>query len=331
MSAYQSKYTGERIDELLGLVETSAQKVDLDKFLTKLDAEKTYLKIIDGKGLSTQDFTTESKMKLENLLSQAELNRLIFDNINYFVVNYTGSVSETRNLSPERRYGIVLSYNTGSSDVTEKYIGSSVEDSEWVKDSNWTSVVITNTEMRPINPGIYVRDINGHYTLWDKWDSSNEKIVCLAIVTNNVWFGVSLVDCGYTKWSSDKTLVDGVVTTYDEVELRRDYFGFSNTEKIISTLGSNAIAAELCNNYIFKDGTRGYLPGIGELSVLHSMKSVLDKIFVHLGGEPMSEVFKYWSSTQCPESHAWWFNWANGEIDCLDKTFSLKVRAFYKI
>ena len=56
--------------------------VDLTPYLTKDDASKTYVSKEDGKGLSTNDYTTEDKNKLTGIATGAEVNKIEIIKVN---------------------------------------------------------------------------------------------------------------------------------------------------------------------------------------------------------------------------------------------------------
>lgn len=57
-------------------------------------------------------------------------------------LTYTTDKATTRKLVPlKNRYqGMVITYNPGDSAITEKYMDSRVDDTEWAKDDNWETV-----------------------------------------------------------------------------------------------------------------------------------------------------------------------------------------------
>lgn len=57
-------------------------------------------------------------------------------------LTYKTDAATTRKTVPaaNRRQGLVITYNTGSATVKERYMDTRVTDTEWVKDDNWETV-----------------------------------------------------------------------------------------------------------------------------------------------------------------------------------------------
>ena len=57
-------------------------------------------------------------------------------------LTYTTDAATTRKLVPqnERKTGLVITYNTGSSDVKEQYKDTRFNDEQWAKDDNWVTI-----------------------------------------------------------------------------------------------------------------------------------------------------------------------------------------------
>lgn len=62
--SFKSKYKGQEVDNLLDKIKGYK---DPSTYLTKEEAKKDYQPKVEGKGLSTEDFTTALKNKLESL------------------------------------------------------------------------------------------------------------------------------------------------------------------------------------------------------------------------------------------------------------------------
>lgn len=131
------------------------------------------------------------------------------------------------------------------------------------------------------------------------------------------------------KWSSDTTnVVEGVMVTTDSEEGKTDYAGKENTLLIIATDTSGA--AYQCNNYIFPNGNRGYLPSYGELAIAYKYKEQIYEAFSMLGYPNMTHV--WWSSTQRSDTESWYYAWNVGGVTSgFTKSTGRAVRAFTSV
>lgn len=158
----------------------------------------------------------------------------------------------------------------------------------------------------PITNGIYIlRTDNKLYTK-DEWDTSwNSESVGVAVISNRAKFVVCKKDLANKVWGSD-VLVDGVYASTDILDARRsDYKGKDNTDKILEQLGENvALAANSCAKYTFLNGSKGYLPSIGEWNVVEGYREEIEEYLTLIKGSLFSRTLQYWSSTQYNDSKA---------------------------
>ena len=88
----------------------------------------------------------------------------------------------------------------------------------------------------------------------------------IGVVTDESQFVISLEHYYGLAYSTSSGLISNITTIEGkETNARTDYQGYNDTQKMIEQLGiDNVPAAKYCNNYIFKNGQNGYLPGLGE-------------------------------------------------------------------
>lgn len=157
--------------------------------------------------------------------------------------------------------------------------------------------------LSPTN-GIYIQDIDGYCYKKSEWDSKYTPNG-IAVVTDQCKFVISLEEpAGSVAWSSNESVVPGVLATLDYNTALTDYKGEQNTSKIISYLGTgNAPAAEKCASYVFPNGKKGYLASFGELkAILDNYESIMG--YMDLCGADRVQS-AYWSSTQYNASRVW--------------------------
>lgn len=177
----------------------------------------------------------------------------------------------------------------------------------------------------PTTSGVYIVDTDNKFYSTDSWDTANnDKVVGVAAIIRNDYVLVNGVKVNYkylialndistgAKWAADKTtLVSDVVTFTSSSDAHYDYAGEANTAAWIANYGAgNTYAAQLCNNFIFPNGKKGYLPALGELKMIkyalyeYQGVSALNEALQLCGGTPFQDQ-KYWSSTQYSEANAW--------------------------
>lgn len=329
-SEFNLRYSGPEINSLLDKASTALQPGSLTPYKTDEQNKEQFVLKEKNKGLSTQDFTTELKLKLMQLYTKLQLDELFNTLVNYRILTFTTNKATTRLQVPDaqRRYAVIVSYNDSGNHVTEKYISTVITDEEWQKDANWIPLAVLNKPKRPITPGVYILDVDGFYTPWREWKSDDSKAVGVAIIDNKASFMMGLSDVASQKWADVNTEVSGVVTSHNKPEVFNDVFGYSNTEKIIAQLGDRAKAANACKAVIYKNGIHGYLPSMGEWKIAFNYFYEVNSAIIACGGTSIPLYTDYWSSTQCPQKEAWEFRWCHAENDCVPKSTNNRIRPF---
>ena len=112
----------------------------------------------------------------------------------------------------------------------------------------------------------------------------------------------------------------GILTGADEFEIGS---GATNTNIIVSTLGSGTYAAKICDDMEVNGYTDWFLPSILELSKMHY-------ILYENGLGDFNDSGTYWSSTEnpnFPEDNAFILYFPNGNLYSYDKNYTERVRA----
>lgn len=184
----------------------------------------------------------------------------------------------------------------------------------------------------PMTSGVFVQHVDG--SLWDysEWTAKGftlDQVNGIAVIDENARFVIAKTNIGnYIGWSSNNTtLIDGVYTSTNKTTAQADYDGANNTALIAATDISEA--AYLCSNYTFPNGQHGYLPSLGELTVVLKYQSQIIWTIDAIGAETYYSNY-YWSSTQYDATHAWVLGWstASAGVDVKGNKGNIYVRAF---
>ena len=168
-------------------------------------------------------------------------------------------------------------------------------------------------------PGVYIQHIDGSLYTGDEWTAggyANDVANGVAVVTSEFSYVVAKehdTENG-TPWGANIYIADE--TYYGTTDKSYTYFDASTfTNKIIETLsgqtGDNGItgapAFELCNNYIFPNGKRGYLGCLAEISNIKSNITKINNLLATIGGVSLlkSGSKYYWSSTMYSTNDVW--------------------------
>lgn len=157
--------------------------------------------------------------------------------------------------------------------------------------------------------GVYIQDIDGFLYTVDEWNLPNEQANGVALINNlHPNNGFVMAKKSYEEPWGDRDYINNITTTTDENKAKSDYKGINNTNQIYSQY-VNSSAAKSCKNYVFPNGKKGYLGGLGEILMItqnfESIQSCLKKI----DGNSLT-YGSYWSSTQYSESKAWSSNYS---------------------
>lgn len=173
-----------------------------------------------------------------------------------------------------------------------------------------------------VKNGVYIQDVNGKLWKTADWDGS-VKPNAIAVITPQHKFRIALKNSPITSIQSrDIVRVDIMMSTsiHDTNAAYADFNGVNNTQEMIKMQALPIYAAGACNAYIFPDGSKGYLPALGELNLAYQNKDAVDSALSACGGTALEDGY-YWSSTFygiCGgmNRNCWWsLNWYNGAVN----------------
>ena len=199
--------------------------------------------------------------------------------------------------------------------------------------ANQVSRSVTMTYTKIAN-GVYICDSDGKLTAVGSWNTSNNsKAVGVAVVSDKCSFIIDKTNSNDSiQWGGYGTDVPGLSNITNNTEVKLDYDGNSNTDKIISALGSSEdIAAGWCRSKSINIGgenRKGYLPALGEWQTAYNNKSQVDSALSKIGGTAMLTGY-HWASTECSSDSAWRLSWGRGGIDDGGKGFTVFCRPWY--
>lgn len=177
------------------------------------------------------------------------------------------------------------------------------------KDGTLNARAFCTYEYNPIPNGVYIYDKNSDYFTKEQWTAAGKEstdAMGIGVVTDDASFIVSKDHYYGLKYQTSDTLIPNIATIEgNATTAETDYRGKWNTEQAISAMGASVVpAAEYCNNYLFKNNQKGYLPGLGEWMVAYNNKTEINNCLSLIGGE-LLENFTYWASTQYKEGYGW--------------------------
>ena len=183
--------------------------------------------------------------------------------------------------------------------------------------------------------GVYICDSDGKLTAVGSWNANNNsKAVGVAVVSDKCSFIIDKTNSTTSiQWGGYGTDVPGLSNIVAITEAKLDYNGSSNTDKIISALGSSTdIAVGWCKSKSITVGgetRKGYLPAAGEWQTAYDNKSQVNSALSKIGGAAMPDS-SHWSSTENSQSYAWFLNWKSGSVGNFSKlTITYYCRPWY--
>jgi hypothetical protein len=137
---------------------------------------------------------------------------------------------------------------------------------------------------------------------------------------------VSLNDLStFCPWDSTAACASGLCNNVSLCESTWD--GRTNSNSIISQIGSNGTAAFLCENYTANGYSDWYLPSVFELNLLWNNVYSVNKSLSRINGARELFFNVYWSSTEQGAQGAFFFSFLVGNISYYDKSTPYWVRA----
>lgn len=181
--------------------------------------------------------------------------------------------------------------------------------------------------------GIYILDTDNSLITRSNWSiENNNKAVGVVVLLSKCQFVIAPTDSSSTQiWSKGgaQDVVPGVTTTTEPVMARTtDYRGAQNSSAIVAQYGDTSdYAAGWCQNFLFKNGERGYLGSCSEWQEAYNNKAEIDTCMSLIGGTAIATDY-YWTSTQCNSSSSWSMHWSKSDLHKSLKSNVRRVRAF---
>lgn len=181
--------------------------------------------------------------------------------------------------------------------------------------------------------GIYILDTDNSLITRSNWSiENNNKAVGVVVLLSKCQFVIAPTDSSSTQiWSKGgaQDVVPGVTTTTEPVMARTtDYRGAQNSSAIVAQYGDTSdYAAGWCQNFLFKNGERGYLGSCSEWQEAYNNKAEIDTCMSLIGGTAIATDY-YWTSTQCNSSSSWSMHWNKSDLYKSLKSNVRRVRAF---
>ena len=271
--------------------------------------------------------TANSASKNETGTYQSEFLTVNVSGASGYTITVSGQGSQTT--SPKvYKIPFGTSYNISASNVkgyntpaTQSFTANQVS----------RSVTMTYTK---IANGVYICDSDGKLTAVGSWNTgNNSKAVGVAVVSDKCSFIIDKTNSNDSiQWGGYGTDVPGLSNITNNTEARLDYNGSSNTDKIISSLGSNIkIAAGWCESKSITVGgeiRKGYLPALGEWQTAYDNKSQVDSALSKIGGTAIPNNY-HWSSTEYSSNGAWKLYWGSGDVNDYGKDYTFYCRPWY--
>ncbi len=178
--------------------------------------------------------------------------------------------------------------------------------------------------------GVFIQHIDGRVFSTDGWTDggfANDQANGVVVSTDAARFVIAKDNVSTSmNWASNtSTLIDGILTTKNSEEAKTDFAGLENTELMLTVDTSGA--GYSCANYTFPNGSKGYLPALGEWNIAYQNKSAINAAMTLIGGTALGSNY-YWSSSQGSASNAWGLNWSDGSAYNGTKSIAGYVRAF---
>lgn len=200
------------------------------------------------------------------------------------------------------------SYTLDSTGIIQKKIPYNT--SYTISVSNWTDYItpqsisftasqltrIVNFKYVEYKLGVNILDTDGALTSYNNWNSeNNNNVIGIAVITTSTNFIISTDYPGDKQLNTDDTQdCSGATKPSDELT---HYDGYNDTQIILKNYtSSNDLAANVCNNYIFKNGRNGYLPSTGEYNISYQNMTAINNCLSACGGSQISNG-EYWTST----------------------------------
>ena len=155
---------------------------------------------------------------------------------------------------------------------------------------------------------VYIQHIDSSiYTIgeWLYSGFSDDEANGVALITDSYSCVISKKYGMYNIYISSKQYFGNanVMITTDEEVAVTDMAGYANTQHLLSDNTSGAIYS--CATYTFPNGSKGYLPALGELKAVWQELDSINMAMEIIGGVKIDYSVPHWSSTLYSFKEAW--------------------------
>ena len=188
--------------------------------------------------------------------------------------------------------------------------------------------------------GVFIIDKNDRlYRKADEFQQSDTAVsdaIGVLLVTNKVAIVIANYVYRDVKWSNSRKLIEGCTTIDESNSVINDFAGAANTAAIVKSelefdvSTSRYVAAVVCNNYVFKNGRKGYLMSAGEAMEIIANFSSLQLMFSAINSG-ITTSGRYWTSTQKDADLAWYFRMDNSYPYESNKTYTFYAFPIYSL
>lgn len=166
-----------------------------------------------------------------------------------------------------------------------------------------------------VKKGVFIQHIDGSlYTIedWSAKGFANDEANGVAVCSNEASFVIAK-ERKSNRFGGKGKIVPNIVTTKNKDEALLDFGGLHNTSAIVTELNgyidsegtSGSPVASACANYVFPNGRKGYLPSMGEFSIIARYMTDIETALSYIGGAKISTGNFFWLSTQGDSTSEW--------------------------
>lgn len=181
-----------------------------------------------------------------------------------------------------------------------------------------TGTVLYNVP-RPAN-GVYIQHVNGGLYTTEQWSAqgfANNLANGVALLSEQASFVIGKEKVSFPYWSSNNSeIIQGIMATTNLSTAKTDFSGKRNTEIMLET--DTGGAAYVFSNYSFPNGSKGYLPALGELDVANTHRSAINAAMAVIGGTILDGPARV--STQYNSTMTWWYKFGKASGGSQSKT-----------
>jgi hypothetical protein len=168
---------------------------------------------------------------------------------------------------------------------------------------------------KPIQYGVFIQHIDGSLLTKEQWLAdgySNDSANGVAVIDEKAHFIIAKEKKKDVSWMQyPYTLIPDIFTTADSAEAKTHYDGYATTQKALAHVSSGAIYE--ASQYVFPNGSNGYLPAMGELFIAFNKSGTINSLMTLLGSGNYFVDGATWSCTQVSAAQAWIYSFGEAK------------------